>query len=176
MKSKKLYSNAAAAAILFAALAGSANASEIVVTHSYGEFENYVDTNQTSLDIRHTLGDSGLYLYLRGEINDHPISDMDDAAYAGLGYQYKNFGIEAASDENRYISYAYYANQLGDIEVRGGLYHGNNHSQGFKQTGLRSTIGYRLNESFSLGASYQVGNTTMRSTDDLYGIYLKLEY
>lgn len=154
----------------------SVQASEVVIGHGQGEFENQEETRQSVLEIRHYPGDGGVYLYARGELNDHPVSKMGDTVYLGLGYRYQNLAVEVASDDDRYITYAYYTGRMKDIEVRGGLYHGNNHSQGFKQTGLRSSAGYRINRHLSVGAHYQVGNTTMRSTDDLYGAYVKLEY
>lgn len=159
----------------------SAVGSEISIGIGNGEFENEVTTHQTFIDVRQDIGDHPVYVLARYEDNAHPIADIDDASVmigGGMHFQgaLEAMALEIAGDQDKYLAHLYYTNEHGPLEFRGGLYHSNLYDQGFKRTSLKLSSGYRLTDALHLGAFYQVGNTTKKSVDDLWGGYLKWVY
>lgn len=156
-------------------------ASEIIVGYGQGEFKNEITTRQKFIEIRQDLGNLPVYLLSRHEDNAHPVEGIDRSSTklgggVRLSGPLENIAIELSGDEHKYLGQVYYANQHGPVEFRGGLLHGNLYDQGFKQTFIKLSSGYRLTKGLHLGAFYQVGNTTKRSVDDLWGGYLKFSY
>lgn len=115
-----------------------------------------------------------VYVYARGELNDHPVEDVKDEAYLGMGLQVDAFGVELAGNDDRFYGSLYWYKQFELYEVKGSLYHSNNYSQGFSRTGLKSQAGLRLTKNITAGVFYQIGNVTRDITDDSYGLYLRV--
>lgn len=166
---------AALAAILLAGCAGS----ELTMTSAVGEFENDADTHQTRLEYRAPameVAGVDAYVAARAEHNDHPRPEVKDQLMAGGGLHIGDWRGELVANDDRYLASLTYLAPTEVWEIRGGVVHGNKWGAGFKQTGLQVSVGYPLTERVSLGAFYDIKNTTMRSVDDLYGGYLSVRF
>lgn len=158
------------------AFAGSALAeTSITLTSAVGEFENQQDTSRTTVEIRmDAIGAS--YAVVHAGLYDHPRPEIENRVMVGAGYAWRDWNAELAGDNDRYLASLMFTAPTDVWEIRGGVLHGNKWQEGFKQTGLKVSVGYPLLRSVSVGAFYEIGNTTMRSVDDLYGGYLALRF
>lgn len=165
------------ASLAFAAAALSPVAADtsITVTSAVGEFENREDTSRTTVEIRVGVT-KGAYAVVHAGFYDHPRPEIENRAMAGAGYALRDWNAEFIGDDNRYLASLMYTAPTETWEIRGGVLHGNKWQEGFKQTGLKVSVGYPVLSSLSVGAFYEIGNTTMRSVDDLYGGYLAVRF
>lgn len=144
--------------------------SSMTVTGAVGEFENRVDTARATLELR--VGVAGAsYAVLRAEANDHPRHEVENRLMVGGGYAWRDWNFEAVADDDRYRATIMFTAPVEVWEIKGGAYHGNKLSQGFKQTGLIVSVGYPVLPDMTVGGFYEIGNTTMTGVDDLYGGY-----
>ncbi|MGO2878504.1 MAG: hypothetical protein ACTIDT_00970 [Halomonas sp.] len=172
MSTKKyLLGLAAGLAFSGAALAGTS----ITITSAVGEFENHEDTSRTTAEIRvDAIGAS--YAVVHAGVYDHPRPEIENRVMVGGGYAWRDWNAEIVGDEDRYLASLMFTAPTDVWEIKGGVLHGNKWQEGFKQTGLKVSVGYPVLSFVSAGAFYEIGNTTMRSVDDLYGGYLALRF
>lgn len=140
-----------------------------------GEWGNTERTYNVYTEARIGVSDN-TYVYSRAEYNDHPVEDVKNEAYIGLGTTVNNFGAEIAGNDNRFYGSVYYHKVKNFYEVKGSVYHSNNYSQGFSRTGVKVQSGIRLNTALTTGVFYSSGHVTRSVVDDSYGLYLKLNF
>ena len=144
----------------------------ITITGAAGEFENRRHTERYTLELRlDALAPGNAYPILHAALHDHPRPEIENRVMVGAGYYWRGWNAELIGDDDRYLASLMYTAPTEVWELRGGVMHGNKWSEGFKQTGLKLSVGYPIGP-MSVGAFYEIGNTTMRSVDDLYGGYL----
>lgn len=175
MKPSRIFTRAFAGAILAGLTMGHVQASSLTVTGAVGEFENYQETERYTLEAR-IDGPAGSHFTLRGEHNIHPLDEIDDRTLVGGGYTWKGWRGELVGNDERFLGSLIYTAPTEVWELRGGILYGNRWEAGFKQTGLTVSVGYPLIPGVTFGGFYEVGNTTMKSVDDLYGGYLTWEF
>lgn len=147
-------------------------ADTVTITGAAGEFENRRHTERYTVELRlDSLAPGNAYPILHAALHDHPRPEIENRAMVGVGYEWRGWNAEVIGDDNRYLSRLIYTAETEVWELRGGALHGNKWGKGFKQTGLMVSVGYPFGPA-SVGAFYEIGNTTMVSVDDLYGGYL----
>ncbi|MGP9633727.1 hypothetical protein ACT3R7_11740 [Halomonas sp. AOP43-A1-21] len=168
--SKRLVVVIGAGLAMVASAAAIAADSSLTVTGAVGEFENRVDTSRATMELR--VGVTGAtYAVLRAEANEHPRHEVENRVIVGGGYAWRDWNFEAVADDDRYRASVIFTAPVEVWEIKGGAYHGNKLSQGFKQTGLIVSVGYPVLPDLTVGGFYEIGNTTMTGVDDLYGGY-----
>lgn len=165
---------AATLAIALSACATTATAGSLTITGAAGEFENRIATQRYTVEIRHPIAGPAYAVGVSMQ-TDHPRPEIDDRVMGGLGYHWRGWDAELIGDDDRYLASLMYTAPTETWELRGGVLHGNRWQEGFKQTGLKVSVGYPLGP-VTVGGFYEIGNTTMRSVDDLYGGYLRWEW
>jgi len=147
----------------------------MTATTAHGEFENEQATQRHTLELR--AGDlESLYGVLQTGAYDHPLDEISDRTMGGVGYHWRGWNAELVGDDDRYLASLIYTAQTDVWEIRGGVLHGNKWDEGFKQTGLKVSVGYPVMETLTVGGFYEIGNTTMKSVDDLYGGYIAARF
>lgn len=174
--SKRVVVIGAGLAFAAAALAMDAVAeSSITVTGAVGEFENRQDTSRTTAEIRvDAIGAS--YAVLHAGLYDHPRPEIEDRVMVGAGYTWRDWSAEFVGDDDRYLASLMFTAPTDVWEIKGGVLHGNKWQEGFKQTGLKVSVGYPVLAAVTVGGFYEIGNTTMTSVDDLYGGYVSWHF
>lgn len=161
--------------------AGEVDGTEIEVRAAVGEFENDDDTEYYRAVIRQDLfsvgDDVGIYAAVRGEKFRHPVKDFDgEHGFVGGGVTWNGWRGEFVGNEKRYYASLFYYAPTEKWELAGGVNHSNRYEHGLKQTGLEVNVGYPITQYATVGAWYDIKNTTMRSVDDLYGGYLRFSF
>lgn len=147
----------------------------VTITAAAGEFENSHATSQQRIEARvGAVGDG--YAVARDEMNSHPRHEIKNQLLLGAGYHWQGWHAELVANDDRYLSSLIYHAPTEKWELRGGVVHGNKWGKGFKQTGLVTSVGYPITRAVSVGAFYEIRNTTAASVDDLYGGYLTWRY
>jgi hypothetical protein len=145
--------------------------SSIAVTGAVGEFENREDTARTTAEVRvGVVGDA--YAVVHAGAYDHPRHEISDRVMVGAGYAWRDWNAELVGDDDRYLASLIFTAPTEVWEIKGGVLHGNKWQEGFKQTGLKVSVGYPVLRMVSVGGFYEIGNTTMTAVDDLYGGYV----
>tara|TARA_B100000929_G_scaffold287569_2_gene274494 strand:+ start:2882 stop:3430 length:549 start_codon:yes stop_codon:yes gene_type:complete len=160
-------------------LANDTRGSELSVWGAAGEFENERHTEHYRVEVRHSFMEvAGVEVFgsARGEYNDHPVDELERHAFVGGGFYWKDWRVELVGNEKRFRSSILFIAPTETWDIRGGVIHGNKWEKGFKQTGLHVSVGYPIGEHFTVGAFYDIQNTTMRSVDDLYGGFLRANF
>ncbi|MDX5979604.1 hypothetical protein [Vreelandella alkaliphila] len=162
----------AGVALAASALSMSAVAdSSITLTGAAGEFENRVDTSRYTAEVRvGVIGDA--YAVVHAGAYDHPRPEIEDRVMVGAGYTWRNWSAEFVGDDDRFLTSVMFTAPTDVWEIKGGVLHGNKWQEGFKQTGLKVSVGYPVLAAVTVGGFYEIGNTTMTSVDDLYGGYV----
>jgi hypothetical protein len=147
------------------------------------EFENGEDTEQFVIEGRqgvrlgsldYSVGQYGnTYVIGRYEKNNHPVENVDgDHVFLGMGFEtFEGFGIATMVSKDEYYIAPYYKADISDFEIKGELIHRDMFDENMSSTGLKSSVGYKVNQSLLLGGSYNIRNTTKRSTDDIFSLY-----
>lgn len=155
--------------------AAQALGSSLTLTGAAGEYENDYDTERYTIEAR-LDAPADFHFTIRGEKNRHPLNEIGDRVFVGGGYSLCGWRLELVGDDERYLATAMYTAPTDTWVLRGGVQHANRWRHGFKQTGLKVSAGYPVLPNVTAGGFYEIGNTTMRSVDDLYGGYLKWSF
>lgn len=162
-------------------VAGSAAASgldnSISASYFEGEFENDTNHSYTAFEARKSLFDvedrGSIYGIAIMEDYSHPILDYE--GWIGAGIEYDAINLEVVTDQDHYRLTAQYTNTIDNWIIETGFIYSNLFGEGFKQTNLKSGVGYRLGD-VTVMATYNVGNLTMKSVNDWYGGTLRWNY
>jgi len=79
------------------------------------------------------------------------------------------------SKDEYYIA-PYYKTDINNFEIKGEFIHRNMFSEDMSSTGLKSSLGYKVNQNISIGGSYNIRNTTKKSIDDIFSLYAKYQW
>lgn len=152
------------------------------------EFENGADTEQFVIEaeqgvrlgsLDYTIGQYGnTYVIGRYEKNNHPIENVDgEHVFLGMGFEtYDGFGIATMVSKDEYYIAPYYKADINNFEIKGEFIHRDMFSEDMSSTGLKSSVGYKVNQNISLGGSYNIRNTTKKSTDDIFSLYAQYQW
>lgn len=172
---KKIMLTTTAAIALAVSAAAEAFENSVTITAAAGEFQNSHATHQQRVEARAGVLGNG-YAVARGELNSHPRHEIENQLLVGGGYHWAGWHAELVANDDRYLGSLIYHAPTENWELRGGVIHGNKWGKGFKQTGLVTSVGYPITSAVSVGAFYEIRNTTAASVDDLYGGYLTWRY
>lgn len=152
------------------------------------EFENGEDTEQFVIEaeqdiklgsLDYKIGQYGkTYVIGRYEKNNHPIENVDgEHVFLGMGFEtYEGFGIATMASKDEYYIAPYYKADINNFEVKGEFIHRDMFSEDMSSTGLKGSLGYKVNQNISLGGSYNIRNTTKKSTDDIFSLYANYQW
>lgn len=151
------------------------SSTQIEISAAAGEFENRRHTERYTLEINQSITNN-MYAVAYALKAHHPLPEIEDRVMAGLGYRWKDWDASMVGDDNRYLMRLMFIAPTEKWQIEGGVLHGNKWEEGFKQTGLRVSVAYPFHPNVSIGAFYEIGNTTMTAVDDLYGSYLRFRF
>jgi len=174
----KAITKSIAAILMLLPFTAMANGLDNSVSGSYfeGEFEH--DTNHTlkKVEVRKSVWEDEDYsVYGIGMYEDysHPILDYNE--WVGVGVQRGGVNIEAHYNEDHFRYSARYTGSIDDVVITTAFTHSDKWEGQFSQTSLNSGVGYRFDDVIVM-AEYTVGNVTMRSVNDWYGLTVRWQY
>jgi len=150
----------------------------VTVKIGQGEFENSDRTHMVEGTIRKSFIDDVVYGVIEHRyIKDHPvISSEKDQTMVGVGYRVGDIHLESVVNEEHFkVSAMYEHRDVNDFVYSGGIWHGDMWDENFSQTFVEIGFGKQFDAVY-VGGFYEVGNTTKRSVDDLYGVTVRYSW